>query len=262
MTDNTLDNITRKWWFYLIILILFFVPSYTAKPYEQSNILGLMKAVFSNPLILSVPILKPIAKIIPIILVAGIITIGNKMKQSFNIYFTLLNFCLAVFQHTAITGQYGLVVISGNITVILIVALFWIREIIIKRNDFKVQKLSLWKWWVVPFAIFAFWYPVDMKTITPHFNALYFINNESGLTYCMITPVILALLTMYYPNINIPTLRVTSYVGAVFGILNMISWFIMESQFWWMGVLHVPLLVISLYAFVLSNVKYAKSESI
>jgi hypothetical protein len=39
------------------------------------------------------------------------------------------------------------------------------------------------------------------------------------------------------------------------GAVNMIVWFVLESWGWWMGVLHIPLVVISVYAFVLAHVK-------
>jgi hypothetical protein len=35
------------------------------------------------------------------------------------------------------------------------------------------------------------------------------------------------------------------------GAVNMLVWFVVLPSGWWMGVLHIPLLVISIYAFVL-----------
>jgi len=56
-----------------------------------------------------------------------------------------------------------------------------------------------------------------------------------------------------YPRINKITLRITSFVGFLFGILNMITWFILNTSFWWMGILHFPLLIISFVGLVLSK---------
>jgi hypothetical protein len=77
--------------------------------------------------------------------------------------------------------------------------------------------------------------------------------NDAGLTFCMMTPVVLAVLTLFHPTVNPAVLRVSSFVGMLLGAVNMIVWFGLESWGWWMGVLHIPLVVISIYAFVLSQ---------
>jgi hypothetical protein len=85
-----------------------------------------------------------------------------------------------------------------------------------------------------------------------YFSVSDVIFNEAGLTYCMITPVVLSILIIYYPNINMATLRITSFVGFYFGVVNMITWFILNTDFWWMGVLHLPLFLISSFGLLLS----------
>jgi hypothetical protein len=87
--------------------------------------------------------------------------------------------------------------------------------------------------------------------MSPDFSPLRMLTNESGLTYCMMTPVILAVLTLYHPTVNLAALRVTSFVGMIFGVVNILVWFVLMPSAWWMGVLHSPLLVISIHAFVL-----------
>jgi len=78
----------------------------------------------------------------------------------------------------------------------------------------------------------------------------------------MMTPAYLAILTLYYPKVNIATLRVTSLVGTIIGFYNMMTNFLIDpGKLWWNGVLHIPLVVISIYALVLS-LKSKKSEPI
>jgi hypothetical protein len=81
------------------------------------------------------------------------------------------------------------------------------------------------------------------------------MTNEAGLTYCMMTPVVLAVLTLFHPSINPAVLRVSSFAGMLLGAVNMIVWFGVESWGWWMGVMHIPLVVISVYAFVLAHTR-------
>jgi len=89
----------------------------------------------------------------------------------------------------------------------------------------------------------------------PSFSPVRLLINESGLTYCMMTPVILAVLTLYHPTVNLAVLRVSSFVGMMVGAVNMFVWFVVIPSAWWMGVLHIPLVVISVYAFVLAHLK-------
>ena len=87
----------------------------------------------------------------------------------------------------------------------------------------------------------------------PDFNPIWIIANEAGLAFCMMTPVYLAILIIYYPDVNIATLRITSIVGVIIGFYNFLLNFIWyyESLFW-NGVFHIPLIVISIYALILS----------
>ena len=69
----------------------------------------------------------------------------------------------------------------------------------------------------------------------------------------MMTSVFLGLLTLYYPRVNIATMRVTSLLGILIGFSNMVINFLIEPDIlWWNGVLHLPLVFISIYAFILS----------
>lgn len=42
-----------------------------------------------------------------------------------------------------------------------------------------------------------------------------------GLAFCLMTPVYLALLILFYPGVNIVTLRITGLVGLMLGLYNM-----------------------------------------
>jgi hypothetical protein len=252
--QGKLEVITGKWWLYILLLLLFFIPTYASKGYDPRQTTDLIGQVLSAPLIATFPVLNPIAKIIPVALIAGLLLYGNKVRHTFNIYVTLLYLALAFLQTTAITESYGLVVLSGNLILVLAVALIWMWEIIAERNDFAPRERPLWKWWVAPLAVQPFMAPVNTVTMSPDFSPVHLLTNEAGLTYCMMTPVILAVLTVFYPTIDPAVLRISSFVGLLFGAVNMIMWFVMEPWGWWMGVLHIPLVVLSIYAFVISLV--------
>ena len=67
------------------------------------------------------------------------------------------------------------------------------------------------------------------------------------------TPVYLAILILYYPRVNIVTLRITSLLGVIIGFWNLLVSFVIHPDIlWWFGVLHLPLVFISIYALILS----------
>jgi hypothetical protein len=255
-----LDALTGKWWLYLLLLLLFFIPTYASKGYDRHDSIDLIGEVLSDPLINASPVLMPLAKIVPVVLIAGVLAFGNRVRRAFNVYAAVLFFALALFQTAAITEAHGFVVISGNLALVLVVALAWVWETIAQRNDFEPRARRPWKWWVAPLAIVALFAPIDSRTMSPDFSAAALLANEAGLTCCMMTPVVLAVLTLFYPSVNRTVLRVHSFAGLILGAVNMAVWFFLEPWGWWMGVLHIPLVVISVYAFVLGHRRGEGSE--
>jgi len=248
-----LDRLTRKWWLYILFLLLFFLPSYAERSYDLRQSSDLVGEVLSNPIINTHQILGPIAKLIPVFLIPAVFITGNKARRLFNIYVAILYLVIALFQNSAITESHGLVVLTGNLILILVVSLVWMWEVAAERNDFSPRKLPLWKWWVAPVVLLPFLAPVNSTSLSPDFNLVRMLSNSSGLTFCFMTPVILAVLSLFHPTVNLPVLRVSSFVGIMFGAINMLMWFVMKPWGWWMGVLHIPLVVVLLYTFVLSH---------
>lgn len=252
-----LDAVTKKWWLYLLLLLLFFIPTYASKTYDPRQLVDLIGQVLSNPLIYAFPVLMPISKIVSMIIIIGVLFFGNKFRRAFNIYVALLYLAIALFQTTAVTDNYGLVIISGNMALVMVVAIIWAWEGVAERNNFSSRERPLWKWWVAPLAIVSFLAPVDAITMSPDFSPASLLMNEAGLTFCMMTPVVLAVLMIFYPAVNMVALRVTSFAGVLLGLVNMIVWFVLQTWGWWMGILHLPLVLISIYAFTFAHVRTA-----
>jgi hypothetical protein len=137
---------------------------------------------------------------------------------------------------------------------LLVVAAFWFWDVFAQKNDLMLVEKPSWKYWVVPLAALAFWYPLNPQTFMPDFNSLYFLTNGAGLTFCMMTPVYLAILILHHPRVNMATLRVTGLAGVIIASYNVILNFLMYPELlWWNGVLHIPLLMISGYALSLKK---------
>ena len=146
--QGKLDALTKKWWLYLVLLLLFFLPIQAARDFDPRESIDLIGQVLSNPLIYALPILMPVAKAVPVVLIAGLLIFGNRVRRAFNLYVALLFLALAILQTTAVTDKYGLVVITGNLALILVVGLVWAWEVIVERNDFTPRRHRWWKWWV------------------------------------------------------------------------------------------------------------------
>ena len=263
---HKLDTLTTKWWFYLLILIVLFLPSYTTRPFNPQDTPILVEQVLRDPIIYNYPILFILSKIITLVLIISIAIVYRKnsnefIKKYLTIFFVMytaiLLLAIAIFQNMSATTDYGFAVLTGNLFVMLIIATFWINEFNLFKSK-NIDELSMKKEtkirWLIPLAILAFWYPVNTVSAVPKpdLSLINLINNESVLTFCMITPIILTIAILYFPSIHLSTLRVTSYVGLILGLINMISWFAISPEAWWMGVLHFPLVIISFYVFIVS----------
>jgi hypothetical protein len=251
--QNKLEQITQKWWFFgLFILIQFTIPPYASKGYNFPQDSGkVILHTLSHAIVHQHSELYAIFKIIPIILLVGLIVFRNKLARLFAIYVSIAYALFAIGQSIAITEKYGVSICTINVVMFLIVAGFWAWEAVVLQNDYTLRKVPIWRYWVVPLAVLAFWAPSGRGR--PDFNPVYLFTNGAGLAFCMMTPVYVALLTLCWPRINTPTLRVTSLVGFIISLYNLYANFgINPARRWWNGVLHIPLLVISLYGLILS----------
>ncbi len=267
MTDQTLhqnrlERITRKWWFFLLFVLLqFIVPPYASKGYNFPEDWGkVIFHVLGHAIVYQHPEIYPIFKVIPIILLIGIFVFRNKVGRLFSIYVSISYVLFALGQSIAVTEKYGVTICTINIVMFLVVAAFWFWEAVVPQNDFTLTKQPPWRYWVVPLAVLAFWYPINLKTGKPDFNPAYMLTSVGGMAFCLVTPVYIGLLTIYFPKVNIVVLRVTSLVGVFIGLANVILDFVIKpATGWWNGVLHIPLLTISLYGLILS-LKKPKAE--
>ena len=263
MTKENLENvqrklelITRKWWFLVVFFLINIMgPPIVSKGHDPANTGEIIGYIMRHSLLTSdgISFLFPIFKILPIILIFGIIFLGNRISRFFSLYVGITYILFAVLQYISISDKYGFGILSGSFFLTIIVAAFWFWEVAINRNNFTFQKIPLIRFWVVPFAFLAFWYPINLESMKPDFDLAYIITNPAGLAFCNMTPVYLAILTLYYPRINITTLRITSFLGVIVGFWNLLVNFLIDPDIlWWNGVLHLPLVFIAFYALILS----------
>jgi len=249
--QNKRDMITRRWWFYLIIFLIFFIPPYVSKGYQGAGSFNLTIDMLSKSL-RPYASFQPIFHIIPVILIILLIFLKNKVNRIFNIYVAVNYLLMAFLQNISILDKYGLVIFIANLILIFLVFLSWSWEAAIGENTVGFQKPKPWKYLFIPLAILAFWFPMNPITAKPDFNPVYLLTSDSGLAFCSMTPVYLTVLLFMYPRINKVAIRLTSFIGVIFGILAIILTSSNIWHLWWVGVTHIPLFVISLTSFVIS----------
>ncbi len=255
--QKKLELITRKWWFVVVFILLnILVPPIITNGYDSSKSGGeIIGYLIQHSLLASdnFSYLYPIFKILPVILVFALIFSGNRFSRIFSFYVGINYIFITVLQYISITDTYGFAIVMGNFILTLVVALSWFWEGVVRRNDFTPRKIPLTRFWIVPLAFLAFWYPLNLESMKPDFNLSYIFTNPVGLAFCNMTPIYLGILTLYYPRVNIITLRITSLLGIIISFWNVLVNFIMSPDIlWWNGVLHLPLVFISIYALILS----------
>ena len=233
--------------------MIILIPAYIERNYDPSKLGEITNYLLFHALISSVEFLYPVFKVVPILLVFSIIFFKNRATRWFSVYAGISYVLFAFLQNIAVTEEYGLAIFFSNVVMFLVVAAFWFWEAFVQRNDFSPHEQPAWKYWVVPLAFLAFWYPANLTTLMPDFNPIYLLTNAAGLAFCMMTPVYVGMLTIYHPRVNIATFRVTSIAGIIAGFWNILfSFFMVASVYWWNGILHTPLVAISVYGLVLS----------
>lgn len=250
-TNQKLISVTKKWWFYVILILLqFSIPPYASRNFNIAEWSNIIIITLRNGLLYLISECYPYFQTAAIIVIICLLIFKNKFAKIFNIYVTLSYLVFIIFQNIAYTEKFGLSIVSINVIMFLLVAISWIWEIFTSQNNYSFSKLKIWKYWIVILALFAFWSPIELTDLQPNFNPKYIITNVSSLTFCMMTPIFLTIMILNYPKINIVTLRITSIIGTIIGIYNVFNFFAPKG--FWLGIVHIPLIVISVYGLILS----------
>ncbi len=258
------DRLTRRWWFLLLFVLLNLIPPYVSKPLsskEWSEMWRIYDHIFSNAFInaLSSP-WWVVFQIAPVVLVLLIFLLGNRVRAVFSAYAAITFVLFAVLQNIAVTKKYGLGIVTCNFLWFMILAGFWAWEAFAGLTDFSPRRRPLWAYWVVPLAIFAFWIPVGpAKDGTWHFSPLFFLQMHTGLAFCLMAPVYLAILSLYHLRVNLAVMRMTALTGIILAFYNILGASFGRNAFH--AIAHVPLATISIYAFVLSFVRCRAQEA-
>ncbi len=252
MSRNALRLFVQDWWPSLLPLFLFCIPPYTSSGYAPMEAGRVNTYLLTHTIKSAFQWLYPLLKVIPIILALSILLWGNKMARLLSLYAALSYVLIAFLQSVSFTPEYGLGICTGHLAISLCVAAAWLGEAKSPRNDLS-RKPPLWKYWVVAPALLAFWGPTNPVTGLPDFNLTYLLTS-GALAFCAMTPFYLSVLTLCYPRVNLTILKMTCAVGVAYGLGNMgigVLYHPNDSWWWWLGVMHLPLLTLAIYGLLL-----------
>ena len=150
------------------------------------------------------------------------------------------------------TEKYGYVIHTGSLITSILLGIAWIVVAVQGTLESSYKNVPSWRYLLLPLALLAFWSPYNSE-VQPYFNPVLLISSpDYGLTFCFTTPVFLFLLVLFHPKVNAFAYRITAFNGVLYGLFNMTHFF--NPQLRWMGILHLPILIISLCALLLPKI--------
>ncbi|SHI17967.1 hypothetical protein SAMN02745823_03074 [Sporobacter termitidis DSM 10068] len=242
-------------YFKILLTLLVFIPGYSQMPYAQMDTTSVIASVMAHPLIVSISWLLPVFKLLLLCAAITPFAFRGKAEKAIIGYYAVILAVVGVFQNMAQTEAYGFVWLLGNTLIEFAVLGFCAYDLVKGKSKIRKQYFNKRRCWIIPLMLLAYLMPYavsDAGAVIPAFP-LTVLSNEAGVTYCMITPVIIGVMLLFSKGVHKPTLSVVSYAGLIFGLLNIVTWFGARSESWWMGILHLPLVVVALYGLIIAH---------
>lgn len=244
----------RTLWWRLLLLAGLMVPPVVQYHFEPAATAVVVRTVLADPWINGFSLLMVAAKYL--LLTVSVACLARpELVRWLWAYYAVVLVVIGIGQNVAVTDTYGFVWLVGNTVVQVIVAAFAAVAALrrpssenarVTQPTASAEEAQGSRWWVlVPMALaWLFPYQVVAGEVRPGLPSAAWLN-ESGATFCMVTPVVLGVLVCRRLEVGVAALAVTAWVGLLFGLLNVTLWFALDPASWWMGVLHLPLLVLS-----------------
>ena len=120
---------------FVVLFLCIFIPPITTVPLTAQETMLVIRDVFIQTSVAYLW-LSPVIHVTTIMLLIALYRYGPKMGRVVDAFFGILFLFIAFSNHIAMTENYGLVVLTGNLVPILIVGLFWMWEAFRPRNEY------------------------------------------------------------------------------------------------------------------------------
>jgi hypothetical protein len=248
----------RRWFYpalYLLLILISLLPPITEIPYEPRDTPDVIQQI----LMISISPYRTWSWLLHVAMLGLIVLIAwrpHRIGRLVAAYFGVNYLLIAALQTNSQTETYGFAVQTGALIASALLGITWLTVAWRDGLSASFKDVPSWRWLLLPFALLAFWSPIALEgnSVIPNFNpSLLLTSPDYGLTYCFVTPVILFLLILFYPRVDTFAFRITAFNGLIYGLLNLTHWF--NPNLIMMGVMHLPLLLISIVALRLTHLK-------
>jgi len=259
-TSQSTKSKKRRWLYallYLALIIISMIPPYAEKPFAPQD----TQDVIVNLLMVATEPYQWLGHILHIgilLLVVLLVIYKERMGRVFAAFMGVNFLVIAFVQGMGDTEKYGFVVHSGSLIASALLGVAWAVVAFRGTLNSSFDHVPRWRYFLFPLALLVYWAPYNDQ-ILPDFNPLRLLTTpDCGLTFCFTAPVFLFLLILFYPRVDPLAYRLTAFNGLIYGLFNMTHF--SNPGFWWMGVLHIPLLTLSLIALLLT--RFDKREAL
>jgi len=169
---------THRWVYpltYLLLLIIFFLPLSTEKPYapqETSNVIRELLFVTNNPA--PYTLLAPLFHLATIGLIVLIALRPASAGRVLAAYMGVNYLVIGWVQAQGVTESYGYVVHTGNLVACALLGVMWLAVSFQNRLSISFNNLDWRHYLVLPLALLAFWSPAAVidGVVYPDFNPI------------------------------------------------------------------------------------------
>lgn len=198
----------RKWFYplvYFVLVVISFLPLYTERPYDPRET---QQVIFE---VLQVSI-QPYAAWGWVFHVLTLAVVGLTVwkpevgSRAVAAYFGLNYLVVAAAQTRGETPTYGYAVNTGALVAAVLLGLLWLWVAWKDWLRVSFKDAPRWRWLLLPFALLVFWSPLAFEgtRVVPNFNPLLLLTSpDYGLAYCFMTPVLLFLLILAWPQVGL-----------------------------------------------------------
>jgi hypothetical protein len=229
-----------------LALLAVVLPPYASKGFAIQKILHINAFILTHSIRGNFKWVFPVFNSLTLLVFICALLVRGKASRVLSVYLFILYMIISFLQNISISEQFGVAVYTTTMLISMITALAWLQEWILHENIFSKRIRATRMPWLVPPAVLALWYPINPANNLPDFRLGYFLSSGSSLTFCVVTVVALSIMLAYYPDINFFLLMTTSVFGLLVGIGNIwLEIFFLPGLFW-VGLFHIPLILLSL----------------